>query len=102
MSLKTELNAGLAQLRRLEILKILTDAVDFALPEVVLQNSLAASAYPVSVADLRDDLRHLRERDCLHLDTGRGIWVAQLTRTGGEVAKGLDTVDGVARPAPGV
>ncbi|BBL73659.1 hypothetical protein [Methylomagnum ishizawai] len=102
MSLKSDLNEALIALRRLKILEALKDAAGYIRDEVVIQNQLALVGYPVSVADLRDDLRHLRDRDCIRLDTPSGVWLATLTRTGGDVADGRGSVDGVARPGPGV
>lgn len=101
MSLKDELNVKMAARRRLKILKLLACAPLYILDEVALQGQLAAVASPVAVAGLHDDLRHLRDRDCLRLDTSEGVWLAELTRTGNDVADGLAEVDGVARPGPG-
>jgi hypothetical protein len=88
--------------RRLAILSTLREATAYTLNEVALQKSLIGGGHPVSVSELRDDLRHLRERDCIRVETPAGVWLATLTRTGGDVAQGLAEVDGVARPEPGV
>jgi hypothetical protein len=101
MSLKSDLAAGLIGLRRLKILQILREAVAYTLTETVLRGSLEAAGYPVSVSDLRADFVHLRDRDCIHTDMPAGVWIATLTRTGGDVAQGLEEVDGVAKPGPG-
>lgn len=88
--------------RRLTLLRVLHDAVAYTLNEVVLRDSLSKGGFPCSVADLRDDLTHLRDRECVRVDTPGGVWLAELTATGADVAFGRAEKDGVARPGPGV
>lgn len=101
MSLKTDLAAGLVARRRLILLEVLGQVAAYTLNEIELGEQLAAHGYPASTAGLRDDLRHLRDHDCLRVDTPGGVWMATLTRTGDEAAKGRMEVEGVARPGPG-
>lgn len=101
MSLKTDFAAELVARRRRLILEVLGHVAAYTLNEVEINEQLAAHGYPAATADLRDDLRHLRDRDCLRVDTPGGVWLATLTRTGDEAAKGRVEVDGVARPGPG-
>lgn len=103
MSLKSDLLAGLQAERRLQLLRLLreADTAAFTLNEVVLQNQLALAGHAVAVDALRDDLRHLRDHDCLRLDTGAGVWLATLTRNGSDTAAGTRPVEGVAHPTPG-
>lgn len=94
--------ADLAAHRRLTLLRVLHDAAAYTLNEIVLRDSLSGGGYPCSVADLRADLAHLRDRDCARVETPGGVWLATLTATGADVAFGRAEKDGVARPAPGV
>lgn len=100
MSLQTILAAGLIENRRLRILEILRQAPAYTLDEVTLGTALLQVGSPVAVADLRDDLRHLRDRDCVRVEMPGGVWLATLTRMGGDAASGLQHIDGVARPGP--
>jgi hypothetical protein len=90
-----------AECRRLAILVILGEAAAYTQDEVVLRVRLQGRGHPVSVQALRDDLKLLRDLDCVRLETPGGVWLATLTRTGDDVARGLAEVDGVARPVPG-
>jgi hypothetical protein len=87
--------------RRLHILRSLREAKVYTLDEVTLRDLLQRAGFHAAVGELRDDLRHCRERDCLVLDTAAGVWIATLTATGGDVAQGLSNVGGIARPEPG-
>jgi hypothetical protein len=81
-------------------LTILRAAPTYTLEEVALSGELFQQYSAVGTEDLRNDLRHLRDRDCVRIEIVEGIWFATLTRIGGEVAGGLISVDGVARPGP--
>lgn len=86
--------------RRLKILVLLREANAYILDEVLLNRLLTRSGLPVSRADLRCDLRCLRDLDCILLDTSDGVWTSTLTRTGSDCAQGLVECRGVARPEP--
>jgi hypothetical protein len=102
MSLKSDLATGFIARRRLRILKtLLGEEGTYFLNEVELQERLQ-STYRVSTEELRDDLRHLRENDCVRIEIDEGLWGVTLTRTGGQAADGRVEVSGVARPAPGI
>lgn len=96
MTLKDDFVEVVVKSRRLKILRLLSQAPPYTLDEVELRDMLQT----VSVAVIREDLKHLRDRDCLVLDTSAGVWIAQLTRTGRDVGLGLTQVEGVAVPGP--
>lgn len=101
MSLKSDLANALTERRRLKILQALAVAPVYMLDEVVLLGQLSAHGSPVAVGDLHSDLRHLRDHECIVLQTPGGVWMAELTRTGLDVSNGLAHADGVATPQPG-
>lgn len=87
--------------RRLLILRLLAQATDYLLDEATLQAGLAAQGHPVARVDLRADLTHLDNQDCLIKRILSGVWAPQLTATGLDVAQGLARAEGVGRPRPG-
>lgn len=87
--------------RRLGILMLLKKATAYTANEIVIRGLLKKQGFAVSTDGLRGDLKHLQECDCVRVEIV-GVWLATLTRTGGEVADGLADADGVARPEPGV
>lgn len=98
---KADMRDAVIDRRRLRILQALYAAPSYLMDEVVLQNHCASLGLPVSVDDLREDLKFLRDRECLVLQTAGGVWLAELSRTGGDIVMGVKVVEGVGRPGPG-
>ncbi|WP_144981148.1 VpaChn25_0724 family phage protein [Halomonas sp. C22] len=88
--------------RRLCILRILSRRTQFTTNEYSLNDELkGAYAHIVSTDRLRSDLAWLEEQDLVILQSPRAGLVITLTSRGGDVADGLATVPGVAKPRPG-
>ena len=85
--------------RRLAILQELQTAISYTINEVALKNKLKRRGHVVATDELRNDLRHLYDHDCLGYEAEM-VWIATLTRKGGEVADGIVKCFGVARPEP--
>lgn len=96
--------ADLAARRRLMILLALSRVAAnlYMLEEVDLIAELEKGGYAVDPDTLRADLKHLRNHDCVVVDTATGVWIATLTRSGQATAKGVRPVEGVAVPPPGL
>lgn len=88
--------------RRLGILRILSRRTQFTTNEYSLNDELqGAYAHNVSKDRLHADLAWLEEQDLVIVQQPRAGWIVTLTSRGDDVAKGLATVPGVARPKPG-
>ena len=85
---------------RLVILRVLEQDADYSHNEYVLQRALEQLGHSVSTDRLRTELRWLEEQGLIAINTG-GVFVAQLTTRGADVAMGRARIDGVARPRPG-
>lgn len=88
--------------RRLAILRILSRRTQFTTNEYSLNDELkGAYAHNVSKDRLHSDIAWLEEQDLLIVQQPRAGWIVTLTARGGDVANGLATAPGVARPQPG-
>lgn len=88
--------------RRLVILRFLQEAQAFQLNESVMQSMLEQIGHSVSRDQIRTDFAWLKEQGLVITDDFHGrVHVAQITVRGSEVARGMVTVPGVKKPAPG-
>lgn len=87
----------IAEDRRLQILRLLTLAPALAAPGVVIARGLAIYGHQPSVDAWRNDLLWLAE---MALISVTDEWAATLTSRGRDVANGIASVAGVARPPP--
>lgn len=88
--------------RRLAILRILARRTQYTTNEYSLNDELVgAYAHHVSRDRLHADLAWLEEQGLVIVQQPRAGWIATLTARGADVAAGLATTPGVARPRPG-
>ena len=91
--------------RRLTILRMLTKAPSYEANHLVIQAALESVGLTASHDQVTADLRWLESLGLLKLECVEGsdmcIWIATLTNSGSDVAKGRATVPGVRRPLPG-
>lgn len=86
---------------RLRLLQALTDAPEYTLPEMALQDALAAVGHRLSSDALAVETAWLDETGlAARLAVGMTA-VVTITRRGLDVAAGRASVPGVARPRPG-
>lgn len=91
--------------RRLVILRSLAEAHDYSLNESLIEKMLARLRLGIVGRDvLRGQITWLEQQglvriERLDLNSERELWVAQLTKLGGEVAGGRPW-PGIARPSP--
>lgn len=97
----------LAADRRGIILRVLHDQGDFGLNDGVIQDALDLSGHKVSRDVVRTELSWLEEQGFVHIDKlqtsfdkATGLWVANLTQRGEEIATGRSKNPGVKRPPP--
>ena len=88
--------------QRLVILRALTEASGYQANCSMLQCILGSYGHNLSRAAVRSHIRWLEDVGLLSVElVGESTLVATITECGSEVAKGIKTVDGVKRPAPG-
>jgi hypothetical protein len=88
--------------RRLAALRFLADDADYTINDSVLEKALSAVGHAASRADFRADLSWMEGQTLVTVRRefdGR-VWVVTLTNRGLDVARGLATHPGVARPSP--
>ena len=81
-------------------LRLLSHAPAFTSNTLVLGACLQAAGLSTSSDKLRSMLRRLDADGLLRVTEAKGLIVAELTALGGEVAVGLITAAGVAKPGP--
>lgn len=84
---------------RLILLQHLAAENDYTAHEHILREALRRLGHGVSSDWLRTQLAWLDEQDLIVL-SGQMLKVARLTARGDDVARGLSSVPGVARPRP--
>ena len=89
------------QHRRLAVLRLLDEVPGFNANESILTDALNALGVASSRDQIRTCLGWLSEQGLISIERPGGIMVAALSQRGGDVAKGLATVDGVQPPSPG-
>lgn len=87
--------------RRLTILRGLAASSGYRAAQFLLRRYCEQFGHSASQDQIRTDLAWLREQGLIQLEEPDGVFVATLTGRGGDVAGGLATVPGVARPQPG-
>jgi len=88
--------------RRLLMLELLAEDMDYAINNRTMKSELAARGEGVSSDLVRADFDWLQEMGLITVEDLDVITVARITTRGHDVAKGYATVKGVARPGPGV
>lgn len=86
--------------RRLNILQLLKEDPDYSANDDLLQELLAACGYGVSLDVVRSDLAWLEEQQLITRRDLPGCTVATLRNRGIDVASGVASVPGIARPRP--
>ena len=91
-------------LQRLTILQALLADPQYSVNDRILLQVIGARGPGLFLDALRAELRWLADRGLVKLDDGTGgdVYVAELTKRGVDVAKGLVIVEGIARPEPAV
>lgn len=88
--------------QRLVILRTLTEAAGYSANCSMLNCVLTNYGHNLSRAAVRAHIRWLEDVGLLKVEVvGEKTLVATITEDGAEVARGVKTVDGVKRPAPG-
>lgn len=87
--------------RRLTLLRGLEAATGYRAAQFLLRRYCEQFGHSVSQDQIRTDLAWLREQGLLKLEEPDGVFVATMTERGLDVARGLASVPGVARPQPG-
>lgn len=95
----TDFRVAAAEDQRLEILRALAGAPDYAAPEHLLRAGLATLGHHPSADQVRAHLEWLDEMGLINL-LGDQVRVARLTMAGQDVATGAVRRSGVARPRP--
>jgi Fe2+ or Zn2+ uptake regulation protein len=93
---KTALEAA-----RLKILELLAETAGYSANNELLQTALAAMGLRLSAASVKAELSFLSDCGTLTLIDVGHLVVAELTERGLDVAKGLSSMRGIARPVPG-
>lgn len=86
--------------RRLRILKILAESQSYVASADLMQTVLSHMGHAVSHDRLNTDLEWLKEQELLGLERIGEVPMARLTIRGLDVANGIATVPGIARPLP--
>lgn len=101
LAIRQLLPAVIRPSRRLRILQCLMEAPGYTLDEAALDAVLSALGHSVSADLLRTELAWLGEQGLLDLEVlDRDLYVATLSRRGGDVGRGRVLQPGVARPEP--
>ncbi len=87
--------------RRLAILRLLRDSIEYKANEFLLQEALDRLGHAVSADRLRADLAWLAEQGLAEIDVVGEVQVPRLLGRGLDVAAGRVTHPGVKRPRPG-
>lgn len=99
------LNAHYAQIqaekRRLALLQLLKEDPDYTANDALLQESLQLMGHGAGIETIRADILHLTETGCVATKQLPGCYVATLRDHGVDVACGVTSAPGVARPRPG-
>lgn len=86
--------------RRLTLLKALESSAAYSAGQFLLGRYCEQFGHQVSNDRLRTDLTWLQEQGLISLVKPEGVFVATLTESGLDVARGRTIVPGVARPQP--
>ena len=86
--------------RRLVILRMLAEDVDYRVNSAVLQGGLDLFGHAISRDALHTELAWLAEQGLVTVETVATVQVAALTARGLDVVKGRATQPGVKRPGP--
>ena len=87
--------------RRLTMLRVLLSSMAYTSNTTALQTMTARLGYPVSMDRIQTDVAWLAEQGLVASEDVAGLVVVKMTARGQEVAEGLATVPGVARPRAG-
>jgi hypothetical protein len=91
----------LARRRRLDLLRLLSQAPGYSSSEAVLYQALSVGPTPASAAQVGADLLLLAEVGLVELETLVDMQMARITQHGLDVAAGRAQAPGVSRPRPG-
>jgi hypothetical protein len=94
------LQDALTENRRLYLLKTLKQAGDYRMSDRYLQETLNAIAIGASLAIIRGDCAWLEQQGLIATSTVGTMTIALLRPAGLDVANGVATVPGIARPQP--
>lgn len=86
---------------RLAVLRLLAEAPDYTLHELLLADGLEALGLASSSDELRAQIAWLDEQGLIVAQQA-GVWIATLTARGEDAAQGRARIPGVARPRPGM
>lgn len=86
--------------RRLRILLLLSESTGYTASAELLHTVLPRIGHPISHDRLNTDLEWLHEQDLVGLERIGDVPLAHLTARGLDVAQGVATAPGVARPRP--
>lgn len=89
-----------AEERRLAILQLLERDQDYSINDTLIQRLLGQIGHGVSLDIVRADLAWLENVNVLATNDLPGCTVAILRSPGVDLAKGLATMPGIARPRP--
>ncbi len=90
----------LAEHRRLALLEVLQTAPGYGLHEYLIRDQLRALGIACTMDVLRGDLAWLADLGAVTVAQAEHASIAQLTERGADVAAGLASVPGIARPSP--
>ena len=86
--------------RRLHILKCLKSTGDYRLSDLLLHDMLKRIGMGVSLSVVRGDLAWLEQQSLLSIQSIGDLNIALLRNEGVDVAEGVSSVPGIARPRP--
>jgi Fe2+ or Zn2+ uptake regulation protein len=89
-----------AEHRRLAILQLLVKDPDYSINDNLLQQLLGQIGHGVGMAVVRADLAWLEQLGLLATSELPGCTIAVLRNDGVDVANGVATMPGIARPRP--
>ena len=98
--MSTPLNDLVTAERRLASLRLLVDSTGYTASADLLQMVLHKMGLGVSLDRLATDLQWLQEQGLIEIEICRDVMLAKLAARGMDVAQGLASVPGVARPRP--
>lgn len=101
-TIAAQLAAGMMEIIRLDILRLLDAQPTYSANDDVLTMALRAIGHDLARHQLRAQIDWLAEVGTIdRVAHGSGLVVATLTQRGGDVAKGRSAIGGIARPQPG-
>lgn len=87
----------LRQYRRRLIIELLNESNDLRINEIILKSMINTRLSAVGSDVLRSDLQWLEDQSLIRIEKHADLWVAELTKTGQDVATGAMVMPGIPK-----